>query len=760
MKRLKLLCVVALLIPGFTLFAQQDESKDYAKIKEELNEKIFGADDPYFKDNTIPDQYKNESAVILAQKHSIESDSRYKFRVFGHSGVKYNFFDIFRKKILINDQSALDEYSEINFTKLQSKSWSAIGKLKNYTFINIQVIKPGGRVKSVNVNESEVTIKDEKNEKTNKIAIPDLGIGDIIDYYVANYYQEDADAAVTPLTYVLGDDYPIMKYIISLQFDARIAVEYQAINGAPDFKISPDADGNGHVLNMLVKNIPKIKGLIWSSAYRQLPIIRLNYKRGKLMRQGMAAINEGQVVKATADRYPDLIEETMATALNEVCYYGPENSRLYWNARSGIKKAWKDYIEKHPRADKPDSIAGFVFRYVNWKDAYENFDLQSNYNNAYYPVDLREQVFRIVKFAYILSVDFKTNLEVLVACGKTDYARDNLFSIGDLSLLVRTTGARPQYFSFADNFDFQNTIPYYLEGQQAKVYPFDTKQSFRKSLLYVEKKESSVITLPVSDYKFNHETETITAKLDATNQQIVTVTRKVNSAGYLKKDAQASLTIYEEMAQQTGAGVGITDDLVTQNSNKGRTGKRIEDELKSLLEKARTKHKEDFEKEIERTYSTKAKELKSYKINNFGVQANAPFEFEEEFDMDGWVKKAGNNYIIDIGKMISGQLEIKKEQRDRTKDIYMPFPRSFSYHVEFTMPDGYAVEGVDKLNMKTENETGAFVSVAKKEGGKLIIDINKYYVNSFEPVAKWPSLLSFIDKANEFNQQKILLKKQ
>ena len=100
MKRLKSLCAVVLLFSSTILFAQQDESKDYAKIKDELNEKIFGADDPYFKDNTIPDQYKNESAVILAQKHSIESDSRYKFRVFGHSGVKYNFFDIFRKKII------------------------------------------------------------------------------------------------------------------------------------------------------------------------------------------------------------------------------------------------------------------------------------------------------------------------------------------------------------------------------------------------------------------------------------------------------------------------------------------------------------------------------------------------------------------------------------------------------------------------------------------------------------------------------------
>ena len=756
MKRLTFFSVVLFTLSCTFVFAQKDESKDYAKIKEELNEKIFGTADPYFKDNTLPDQYKNESAVVLAQKHSIESDSRYKFRVFGHSGVKYNFFDIFRKKLLINDQSALDEYSQLSFTKLQSKSWSIIGKLKNYTFINIRVIKPGGAVKSVNIDESAVTIKDEKDEKKNKIAIPDLAIGDIIDYYVANYYQEDDDASTTPLTYVLGDDYPVVNYIISLQFDGRIAAEYQSINGAPDFKISPDADGNGHVLNMLVKNVPKIKGLIWSSAYRQLPIIRLNYKRGKIIRQGISPINEGQVLKAT-NRYPDLIEENMASIINQIFLDGASSSRMYSATRGSVKKAWKDYIIKHPKADKPDSIPAFVFRYLNWSDSYGSFELQKNYDNAYYPLDLREQLYRIAKFGYILKNDFKTDVDVLIVCAKTSYARNNLFSLADLSLLVSANASTPQYFSFADNFDFQNTIPYYLEGQEAKVYPLEMKRSY----VTVAQKESSVLTLPTTDYKSNHETELILAKIDAANPQQVSVKRKVNAKGYLKKDAQAYLTIYEEMAQQTGAAVGVIDDLITQNNNKGRAGKKTEDELKSLLEKARTKHKEDFEKEIERNYDNKAKELKSYKINSFGVAAaDSPFEFEEEFDMEGWVKKAGNNYIVDMGKLIAGQLEIKKEQRERTKDIYMPYPRSFSYRIEFVIPDGYTAEGIDKLNLKSENETGAFISTAKKEANKLIIEINKYYINSFEPAAKWPSLLSFIDKANEFNQQKILLKKQ
>ncbi len=64
--------------------------------------------------------------------------------------------------MLINDQPALEEYSQLNFTKLQSKGRGILGKERNYTFINIRVIKPNGTIKTVNIDESAVVLKDEK----------------------------------------------------------------------------------------------------------------------------------------------------------------------------------------------------------------------------------------------------------------------------------------------------------------------------------------------------------------------------------------------------------------------------------------------------------------------------------------------------------------------------------------------------------------------------------------------------------------------
>ena len=758
MKRHILILVINVLTAS--LFAQKQDSKEYTKMRDDLKEKIFGSEDPLFKNNTVPDAYKNESAVILAQKHSLESDSKFKFRFYvitATGGNKYSFFDIFREKILINDKSALEAYSELNFKKLQAKTQGYLGKLKNYTFVDIRLIKPDGKVKEIDVDESAVTIKDEKNGTQNKIAVPDLAVGDIIDYYICNYYQEEGSGSETPLTFVLGDDYPVLNYEISLQLDAKIAAEYQSINGAPDFKISPDKDGGGNVLSMVVKDVPKIKGLTWSSSYRQLPIVRVNYKRGKISRDGMPDVKEGNVEKVNKS-YPDKVESDMAALVNSVSYDMAVMTLAYKNERKEAKDAWKTYIKANPKADSPDSIPSFVFRYFNWKEFFHDRqnNMKTDFNNAYFPVELKYQIYRLVRFAFIVSVEFKTDLEFLVVSGKNSYRREDIFSVGDLSVLVRTPGPRSQYFSFTDNFDFAGMVPYYLGGEKAKVFPFGTRSIMGKKILKVDLKESSVATLPSTQYKDNSSEDILTIRF-AQDPELLSITRKVKINGNLKKDAQASLTIFEEMAKQASNSVNEEDGF-----GPGNTPAAIKDrkELMVLLEKARVKHKEDFEKEIERSYDSKAKELNTYAIKNFGTLPDQPFEFEETFTMEGFVKKAGNNYIVDLGKLISSQVSIEKEQRGRTKDIYMPFPRSFSYRLELEVPADYTVEGLEKFSSSVQNETGAFTSVVKTEGNVITIDVNKYYAHFYEPAAKWPLMLSFLDQALEFNQQKILLRKK
>ena len=128
--------------------------------------------------------------------------------------------------------------------------------------------------------------------------------------------------------------------------------------------------------------------------------------------------------------------------------------------------------------------------------------------------------------------------------------------------------------------------------------------------------------------------------------------------------------------------------------------------------------------------------------------------------MQDWIKKAGNNYLFEIGKVIGNQLQIKEDDRNRAIDIYEPFARSFNYQINVDIPAGYNIEGIEALNKKAENETGYFKSNASLQENHLVVNIKKEYSNNFEPAANWTKMLEFIDVASDFNNTKLLLKKK
>jgi len=162
---------------------------------------------------------------------------------------------------------------------------------------------------------------------------------------------------------------------------------------------------------------------------------------------------------------------------------------------------------------------------------------------------------------------------------------------------------------------------------------------------------------------------------------------------------------------------------------------------------------------IEDDYGAQITRLKEFKIHTFGRSIADPyFDYSTNFELKGLVKKAGPNYILEVGKLIGSQIEIKDDAMKRSADIYMPYARSFDYTIKIQIPEGYKVQGVDALNIKVENETGGFVSSGTVEGEQLVIKTKKYYNQNYEPVANWPLMLEFLEAAYTFTQEKVLLK--
>jgi hypothetical protein len=115
---------------------------------------------------------------------------------------------------------------------------------------------------------------------------------------------------------------------------------------------------------------------------------------------------------------------------------------------------------------------------------------------------------------------------------------------------------------------------------------------------------------------------------------------------------------------------------------------------------------------------------------------------------------------MDIGKLIEKQVKIEDIELDRAYNIYFDNARSFRYKLIFEIPKGYQVQGIEKLSIKAEFAVGGFVSTAKEENGKVIVETYKYYNKNFVDAKDWKDVVSYLNAANNFSDQKILLKKR
>lgn len=758
-------CLVTILLQ---FKANAQDSKKYKEMSAELEQSIWGTKDPLFESNTIPEEYKNESAVILAQKHTIATDSKRKTGIFGLPARNYidkKVWKTFRQKIVINDQVSLNDFSEISFAKLDSKRFGLMGgKDMSFTFIGIRLIKKDGSITKVPIDESAVTLKETKDGKKNKIAIPNLAIGDIVDYYIAsyeqvgtgtntNYYSDSPDL----LTFVLTDDYPVLNYGIYMVLDKRIAAEYQCMNGAPDFKITKQDEDN--ILEIRAKNLIKTKDLIWTSNYRQLPIIRIRYVFGNL-HYGEFMVQKGDIRKNAdnSKRIEKSIQDLLSNNFLSV-YNTDYTLQSMRRDLDDIKNAFK---KNRPAVlNSTDSLAYICYYLGRLYSFYGSaFSLKDDLSDADRGMNLGQQLLQALRMRSVFENGIKIDCEFIDVTSRNSVTRKNLFEEGDLSLLLRINAPKPVYLYLGNGLYNYGEVPPSLEDGDGAYFSIKPVKSLFKVTGYTVDNEGSV-KVPALTAEQHSQKSSLTISLDEKDNQLLNIKRNTKAKGQTRRFFQASLLLPEDVIKAERGYLGLTTDLVETYKDLGKAQRKSVDEFTTILKKARDTEKEKYEDEIYKEFEQKAKELKSFKVLNMGLHHhNNVFEMEEEFSMNSWIKKAGNNYIIEAGKFIGGQFEIKADQRERKLDVYMAHARSYSYQIEFIIPDGYTVEGLDKLNKKVENETGGFVSTATVNGNKLLINTNKYYNHIVEKAENWSKLTAFVDAAFEFGKERILLKKK
>jgi hypothetical protein len=153
----------------------------------------------------------------------------------------------------------------------------------------------------------------------------------------------------------------------------------------------------------------------------------------------------------------------------------------------------------------------------------------------------------------------------------------------------------------------------------------------------------------------------------------------------------------------------------------------------------------------------------NYELNDF-KKYNLPFTCTGIVETKHMTETAGNNIIFKIGLAIGPQSELYQEEK-RIYPIYTIYPHSYKRSIQVDIPDGYVVEGIEKLIMNKELKSSEtlvafFKSTAVIIGNKISIEVEESYLQAFYAKDEFEGFRKIINAAADFNKVSLLLKKK
>ena len=706
----------------FTFLALQSQAQN----KEEIKQFFWGPKDAHAKVTAIPEKWNQESAVILFK------NDYYNFHKFGKS-VTYT--SAVRKRIKLLDAAAVKEFSEFSFNE---KFYSSKGytSRRGVTTVGIKIVKSNGKEILIDVDKEAKTIDEGK-----KIAISGLEQGDIIDfyYYMVESFKSWAEVGFEPTENTLSDVYPVVEMKLQFETENDFFINFNTYNGAPDL-VETYNKGDDRKYELVAKDLEKNDFPRWFYPIVELPSYKFQVyfaRSSKFEENASAFLSEKEsIIKKTVSK------DDVFNLYNS--RFRPDSDLSDINT----------FIKNKTFIDDEEKVREVYYytRHIYFTQYFEA--MIAKQANMFYPFELypnaiflnSEQQF-INRFMGFLKKN-DINYDIIIGTERFNGPISDLLIEKNVTLLLRVNTKNPiylQYFSpftSADQFNFrlENTDAYALQISKGKK---------------VVDAEST--RLPSSTVKDNMSKNVIRVNLDEDFSGL-TVNREVSYFGHFKDDEQSEKLQFYDYVEEDYKKYG-TLSLMDRVKNKKKRD-QYQKEMDAIINKLKDTQKENLKKETAEEYGFDVEDYSCDVKSTGRFGSKLPFTCEEKFSIkNNLIKKAGDNYLIEIGKMLTEQVEIEKKEKDRKNNVYLPFPRSFENEIILEIPAGYTVSGIEKLNKNVVNETGGFTSTSKVEGNKLTVKTLKYYNNYYEPNEKWSKMIDFLDAAYQFTQEKVLLKK-
>ena len=716
MGKIKVIRVVfsILLVQLFTLSVNADEKADYLKLAQKVRQEVWSSTPADFQKRTVPDRYKNASAVILSYYRELSTDYYRKATADLVLNLRLtrqiDCTDMERMLIQINDKKALKDYSEFTF-KTKSRKWTWGYHHKTQTVLGIRVIKKNGNVQEVSLDDY-VDVKEGKNDKdlSQKIAVPGLEVGDCIDVFSLDQIDTQ-EQQLDPFYFVLRQDEPVLYTKVHCVLDQSLATVYRTMNGAPDFTQTTDKDKNA-VLDMVMDKPIDAESSIWYNSLEQSPFIEMYITPTKTKVAVVEKAMRQKGVRGNPDVTP-ILQDDWKLLKSYVSKGGYSPAGLPSTYKSVFKSAKKEGMSAEEKADRI-----YSFEYVSGGASQRVFNTVANY---------------LRKLGVEIEMGITTPFGALPV--------DKLINYNSTSWFFRLKGTDVYYFP-GTYPKVASEIPYIYQGR--KAYMQDSEEQ---------------ITIPVSRAEDNKSVNDMVVKLDGTKLDI---SRKVTYSGEQKMYGQSLVspdnTLFGSSQLEAYWRYLKYDDKDPYSCYT----KKESAELKGAFNEYRKNAIDPFKAEISSYHDGDPVQVGGYGVDCVGIRRDSSnFVYHVDYVMDGMVKRAGNNYLLSVGKLIGSSLKLEGKDRERIDDVWRKMAFVDEWNIEIPLPQGYKVsaEALKKIETSVANECGEFTVKATAGNESVKVYVRKCFAHRVEPVSNWSKLLALVDACSAFADKQMVIAK-
>lgn len=716
MEKIKVIRVVfsILLVQLFTLSVNADEKADYLKLAQKVRQEVWSSTPADFQKRTVPDRYKNASAVILSYYRELSTDYYRKATADLVLNLRLtrqiDCTDMERMLIQINDKKALKDYSEFTF-KTKSRKWTWGYHHKTQTVLGIRVIKKNGNVQEVSLDDY-VDVKEGKNDKdlSQKIAVPGLEVGDCIDVFSLDQIDTQ-EQQLDPFYFVLRQDEPVLYTKVHCVLDQSLATVYRTMNGAPDFTQTTDKDKNA-VLDMVMDKPVDAESSIWYNSLEQSPFIEMYITPTKAKVAVVEKAMRQKGVRGNPDVTP-ILQDDWKLLKSYVSKGGYSPAGLPSTYKSVFKSAKKEGMSAEEKADRI-----YSFEYVSGGASQRVFNTVANY---------------LRKLGVEIEMGITTPFGALPV--------DKLINYNSTSWFFRLKGTDVYYFP-GTYPKVASEIPYIYQGR--KAYMQDSEEQ---------------ITIPVSQAEDNKSVTDMVVKLDGTKLDI---SRKVTYSGEQKMYGQSLVspdnTLFGSSQLEAYWRYLKYDDKDPYSCYT----KKESAELKGAFNEYRKNAIDPFKAEISSYHDGDPVQVGGYGVDCVGIRRDSSnFVYHVDYVMDGMVKRAGNNYLLSVGKLIGSSLKLEGKDRERIDDVWRKMAFVDEWNIEIPLPKGYKVsaEALKKIETSVANGCGEFTVKATAGNESVKVYVRKCFAHRVEPVSNWSKLLALVDACSAFTDKQMVIAK-